>query len=598
MTVPGSVPAKVSAKKRAGRARAGGSRPPRYLTGDPSGWRFQMRLSPQFFKNGIDTRFGLAGPATMVRAQLGPRSRGEAKRLAAQLATLCQTICSFAADIWKGISMDASQTDDRQNELVQHTVAACQNAISRALENPSQAIGLARGLEAALNTLQLVGRETERGEAGIAAVTANAEALTRSALTDVLKLASVPEEALAALAAVNQVAPSIAPAPAAQPAPASNAATGSVPLFSAISQNYIDMRIARDGEDFAEIPRLILRRQVFLDLIGDRTPDEYFPSDLQAFINKMQHFPSNVTKRSDFAGKSTAEILEANKDFAIAPPMAKNTMAKGYVANVKTMMRHGMQDHKYRDPFAGAQLSYPKAYLPSKPREGVSIEVTNRVFDKGVKSNLLDEAMFPLLGKLTSRRLGLLTYLQGSDIRKKDGVWIAQTNGIVEVENKETKKKTWERVPIKTEESMTFYVLHNFLDRIGFISWMCEQNGFVFKEAHHHPNPSKYMSKTMQNHLKRCGAKGGEVFHSLRGDAIDGMRKQKVDSRARRLQAGHELGDEHDKYGFRALSAEECQRLANLPLEEGIDWSVFEGLDFNAMAKQKRQRGRRKQREN
>jgi len=30
----------------------------------------------------------------------GPRSRGEAKRLAGQLATLCQSICSFAADIW------------------------------------------------------------------------------------------------------------------------------------------------------------------------------------------------------------------------------------------------------------------------------------------------------------------------------------------------------------------------------------------------------------------------------------------------------------------------------------------------------------------
>lgn len=381
------------------------------------------------------------------------------------------------------------------------------------------------------------------------------------------------------------------------PAPATPGAaptaTAGLPLFSEISQKYIDMRIARDGVDHPEIPRLVLRRQVFLDLLGDRTPDKYFPSDLQDFVNRMQRFPSNVTKRADFAGKSTAEILEANKDFAIAPAMAKKTMADGYVANIKTMMRHGMQDHKYRDPFAGAQLSYPKSYLPSKPREGISIEVTNRVFDKGVKSCLLDEAMFPLLAKMTSRRLGLLTYLQGSDIRRKDGVWIAQTNGIVEVVDENTGQKTWKRVPIKTGESMTFYVLHNFLDRIGFIAWMREQNGFVFKEAHRHPNPSKYMSKTMQNLLKRCGAKGGEVFHSVRGDAIDGMRRQKVDSRARRLQAGHELGDEHDKYGFRALSAEECQRLANLPLEEGIDWSVFEGLDFDAMAKRRRTRGRR-----
>ena len=58
-----------------------------------------------------------------------------------------------------------------------------------------------------------------------------------------------------------------------------------------------------------------------------------------------------------------------------------------------------------------------------------------------------------MLAKLTSRRLGLLTYLQGSDIRKRDGVWIAQTNGIVEVEDPETKKRTWQHVPIKTEES-------------------------------------------------------------------------------------------------------------------------------------------------
>jgi len=127
---------------------------------------------------------------------LGPEF---AKRLAVQLASLCQTICGFAADIWKGTPMNTSQFDDKQNDLAKHTVEACQNAITRALENPSQAIGLARGLEAALTSLQLVEREVAKGEAGAAAVTANAEALTRAALTDVLKLASQPEQALAAL---------------------------------------------------------------------------------------------------------------------------------------------------------------------------------------------------------------------------------------------------------------------------------------------------------------------------------------------------------------------------------------------------------------
>jgi hypothetical protein len=569
-------------------------RRPRYLTGDPSGWRFQIRLSPQFFKNGIDARFGLAGAAPMVRAQLGPRSRGEAKRLAVQLATICQTVSAFAADIWKGIPMNPSQIDDRQNELVQHTVAACQNAISRALENPSQAIGLARGLESALTSLQLVEREVAKGAAGAAAVTANAESLTRAALNDVLKLASSPEKARAALAAVEQVGPAVQAAcgPASPAVRLKTEPDRALPLFSEISQSYIDMRIARDGKDHEEIPRLILRRQVFLDLIGDRAPDKYL-RDLQAFVNKMQHFPSNVSKRSDFAGMSTQQILEANKDFTIAPAMAKKTMTDGYVANVKTMMRHTMLDYNYHDPFAGAKLSYPKAYLPSKPREGVSIAVVNRLFDDGVRSGILDEAMFPLLAKLTSRRLGLLAYLQGSDIREKHGVWIAQTDGIVEVVNGTTGKKEWQRVPIKTSESMTFYVLHNYLDEIGFITWMRSRSGFIFEAAHEHPDPSKYMSKTMQNILKRCGAKGGEVFHSLRGDAIDEMRDADVEGRARRLQSGHELGDVHDKYGFRALTAKQCQYLANLPLQEGINWDLFKGLDFDAMAKRRRTRGRR-----
>jgi hypothetical protein len=529
----------------------------------------------------------------MVRVQMGPRRRGEAKRLALQLASLCQTICSFAADIWKGTAMDAMQFDDQQNDLVRHTIDACQNAIAGAVKNPSQAIGLARGLESALTSLQLVQREVAKGEEGAAAVTANADALTRQALGDVLRLSVQPNQALASLAALDDVGPRPSPRSVQPSAAASRPDTGYSPLFSKLSQGYMDMRIARDGENHPDIQILGHRRQVFLDLIGDRRPEEYYPSDLQTFVNKMQCWPSNVTKRGELAGLSTLEILEVNKNFAIAPPMAKKTMADGYLANIRTMMRHGMQDHKFRDPFAGAKVSYPQAYRLSKPREGISTEVTNSVFRNGKASELLDEAIFPLLAKLTSRRLGLLTYLQGGDIRQKDGVWIAQTNGIVEVVNEKTGVKEWKRVPIKTEESMTFYVLHTYLDEIGLISWMRSCSGFVFKAAHEHPDPSKYMSKVMQRLLKRCGAKGGEVFHSLRGDAIDGMRKEKVDGRARRLQSGHELGDVHDQYGFRALSPDECQRLANLPLQAGIDWDVFRGLDFDAMAKRRRTRGRR-----
>lgn len=523
----------------------------------------------------------------MVRATLGPLRRGEAKRLAVRLAALCQTICGFAADIRKGTPVETSQFDDRQSELVRNTVTACQTAIAAAIKNPSQAIGLAHGLEGALTSLLLVQKEVAKGDAGAAAVTANADALTRQALTEVLKLSSQPEEALAALAAVKEVGPQALTVHAA----AAVAPTKSLPLFSEISQSYIDMRQERD-HDSADIPMLILRRQLFLDIVGDRTPDQYFPSDLQSFVNRMQYWPGNVSKRSEMEGKSTLEILEANKNFSLQP-MAQNTLRGGYIANVRTMMRHKIQDLKYQDPFAGAKISLPKAYKPPKPREGVSLAVTNRVFHSGVNSCRLDEAILPLMAKLTGRRLGLLSYLQAEDIREKHGVWVAQTDGIVEVKDETTGITSWQRVPIKTTESMTFYVLHNYMDEIGLVTWMRAQTGFIFRELHEHPNPSKYASKTMQNVMKRNGAKGGEVFHSLRGDAIDEMRDAEVEGRARRLQSGHELGDVHDKYGFRALTAKQCQYLANLPLQKGIDWDIFRGLEFDAMARSRRTAGRR-----
>ena len=303
--------------------------------------------------------------------------------------------------------MDAMQFDDQQNDLVRHTIDACQNAIAGAVKNPSQAIGLARGLEGALTSLLLVQREVAKGEAGAVAVTANADELTRQALTDVLKFSAQPKEALAALAAVEDVSPRVQSAHSTQaPTAGPVAATHDLPLFSEISQAYIDMRNDRD-RNHPDIPSLILRRQVFLDVIGDRTPDQYYPSDLQTFVNRMQYWPANVTKRSDMQGMSTLEILEANRDFALQP-MAENTMRNGYIANIRTMMRHRIQDLKYQDPFAGAKFSLPQAYKPPKPREGVSIEVTNRVFGDRVKSGLLDGAMLPLMAKLTSRRLGLL----------------------------------------------------------------------------------------------------------------------------------------------------------------------------------------------
>ena len=128
------------------------------------------------------------------------------------------------------------------------------------------------------------------------------------------------------------------------------------------------MRKAVDGDNHPDIKYLELRRQTFIDLIGDRPVDQYFPNDLQDYVTAMQFWPANATKRAG-AGETRA-ILESNRHLALKP-LARKTMQDGYLANVKTMMRFGMMKHNYRDPFAGARIRWPKTYGTSAVREGV-----------------------------------------------------------------------------------------------------------------------------------------------------------------------------------------------------------------------------------
>jgi hypothetical protein len=90
----------------------------------------------------------------------------------------------------------------------------------------------------------------------------------------------------------------------------------------------------------------------------------------------------------------------------------------------------------------------------------------------------------------------------------------------------------------------------------------------------------------MNRLLKKSGAAGDniEVFHCFRGDAIDRLRDNELPPRTARLQVGHELIGDHEKYGHRALGAGARQQVATMALPEGVDFSVFQGLDFDALA--------------
>lgn len=259
------------------------------------------------------------------------------------------------------------------------------------------------------------------------------------------------------------------------------------------------------------------------------------------------------------------------------------------MAIIKTVINSGQTQHDYATPIARTKLIYPDTARPSVAAEPLSRQKVELLLRTGVETGYLDNAMLPLLGFLTGRRLGLLVHMKGSDIRDKYGdVWVAQTNGIILLHGK------WQRSPIKTEASTSFFVLHNFLKEIGFIDWAVKKGDeFLFSELMRLDDPSKSASSYMGRLFKKAGIKDtrNEVFHSLRGGYISESAEQQIDRRERKLQVGHQLGeDEHDKYGFKALTDKQARRIASLPFASNIDLSMYQGLDFEKMARKKRKK--------
>jgi hypothetical protein len=209
-------------------------------------------------------------------------------------------------------------------------------------------------------------------------------------------------------------------------------------------------------------------------------------------------------------------------------------------------------------------------------------------------SGYLDDAMLGPLCLLSTRRLGILPFIRGCDLDIKHGVDIVRVNGIV---FDKTQQK-YVRVPYKTEDSLRFFVLHDVFRRIGFVDWAKQQgDDFLFRLLQNCSDPSDVASKRINTLLKRGGARGMniEVGHSIRHGGKDVLIEEEIDSEATRLQMGHQPNDVHANYGKRAeLNRKQCNELAHFELPKEIDWSMFEGLDFEVMASKPRTVGRPK----
>jgi hypothetical protein len=363
------------------------------------------------------------------------------------------------------------------------------------------------------------------------------------------------------------------------------------PKFGTAADSYHALLQETHGDRYDELKYIRHRKAVFIEICGDKRVDDYTVKDLQYFMNRVRFLPPNHAKRAGFKMRDINKVIDENIE-AGGPGLAESTLVNNYVGRIKTILRHGCAEAGVPFTLDGSRLKIPQDVQKARQRGLPAHGMIEAVFRRGVETGLLAEAILPLLGYLTGRRLGLLSFLQGSDIRQEHGCWVAVPSSHATIDGKTV------RLPVKTVESLGLFVLHDFLNDIGFIAWARSKPGFVFDALHEASDPADTASKRMARLFVAAGMDPAQdkMFHGLRHLKIAEARDAGFDPRTTRLQVGHELESVHDKYGGQTLRPLEIQALGRSPLPQDIDWSIFQTLNFAALSAARPRMGKKTKR--
>lgn len=100
----------------------------------------------------------------------------------------------------------------------------------------------------------------------------------------------------------------------------------SKPKFSVRAAEYVARRQTARGKADKDVQSAKMRLKLFVDLIGDHPVDTYNGTDLQAYVELMQYWPSESHKRAANAPPLT--IIERNRDLHLKP-VAYKTLQEG-----------------------------------------------------------------------------------------------------------------------------------------------------------------------------------------------------------------------------------------------------------------------------
>lgn len=363
-------------------------------------------------------------------------------------------------------------------------------------------------------------------------------------------------------------------------------------LFSDAIHSYKrDLEQRQGGEGNQNVVNLLLRARMFTTLMGDVPITKLNHRVFREFGYAVSFLPASIARRGSWDEGNLLSILQKNGFHGFGPhatdnssraiketPISEKTLVSKCLSVLATAINQHCGNQGIQSPVQNFRFHLPDHTPRTQRRKRPTYEAVSTLIRKGVDDGRLVQAMLPVLGRVTGRRLGLLAFLRHEHLSEIEGHFVARVPRQYQVAGR------LENAPIKGERNSDLFVLHKCLVDVGFIDYMkSREQGWVFQSLHL-PRFNEPASVAQRRIDRLAGDDADMVFHQLRHLAKGELRATGLHPEAIKLQLGHAADGSHEGYA-RDLEVAEIAQIAKRDLPGADLLTLFEGFDFKKSAK-------------
>lgn len=335
----------------------------------------------------------------------------------------------------------------------------------------------------------------------------------------------------------------------------------------------------------------------FVEIVGLRPVALYRPADVEEFVQILSRVPARhrVKLAADGPYRAAAELNAAAAEKDRLPTMKAGTINHKYLTNLVSFFDWALKREMIaKNPAAGMQIEGPKG-AGHKPRRPFTVQELTAIFHIpvyiGCKSErhfmrrgevqLFDHHRFvPALGLFTGCRLNELGQLRPIDLLQENGRYLLRITTAADPEDPEDADELRRLKTIRAERLVPLHPV--LVDTFGFPAYVESVRRAGAKRVFPGWQPSKsdhyyssvfskwFNERLLSDHL---GIKKSDiVFHSLRHNVKDALRRASVPIEIQNRFLGHAPASVGESYGTPHLLAEEA---------EWIDRISYPGLDLS-----------------